>query len=152
MSISPPHASLLLGTGAEDAGQESAELGGSSKAAWLQPALGCRSFAVCFRFRPWYQPVARVQRCLGCLGFHTCFVALSSYPPLVSGGRAMRTGTTTSLNSFLTLWDETWAPEGQQQSAINFNTVDISPVRSAGIRESVTGALKNECLNKYMQR
>lgn len=115
MSVSPPHGSLLLVTGPEDTGRESTELVCSSKATQLQLGMlrapGCRSITVCFWFHPWYQPVARVQRCLGCLDFQTCFIPVSSYPPLVSGGRAVRSGTIASLNNFLTLQDEMWATE-----------------------------------------
>lgn len=116
ISISPASDSLLLVKGSEDAGPESGELVCSSKATWLQlamllRALGCRSITVCFQFHLWDQPVARVWRCLGCLDFQTCFIPMSSYPPLVSGGRAVRTGTIRSLKNFLTLRDERWAPE-----------------------------------------
>lgn len=115
MTVSPPCDSLLLVMGSDDAGREFAELVSLSKATQLPlamlRALGCRNINVRFWFHPWYQPVAKVWRCLGCLDFQTCFVPLSSYPPLVSGGKAVRTSTVTSLNNFLTLWGEMWAPE-----------------------------------------
>lgn len=85
--------------------------GNLATASHAAEGTGLRNITVCFWIHLWYHPFARIWKCLGCLDFHTYFISLSSYCPLVSRERDVKTGTIMSLNNFLTIWGETWAPE-----------------------------------------